>query len=103
MNMAMVVDFYWSFRSPYCYLAMARVKRLRENYDAEFRMRVVYPLAVRYPNFFVDAPPQRISYPKLDRIRVAQHLNIPFADPTPIRWSSARTGGLSPINPISNV
>ena len=79
----MVVDFYWSFRSPYCYLAMARVKRLRDIHDAEFRMRVVYPLAVRFPDFFVDAPPQRISYPRLDRLRVAQHLGIAFADPDP--------------------
>ena len=81
--MAAVIDFYWSFRSPYCYLAMTRVMGLREKHDADIRMAVVYPLAVRYPDFFVDAPPQRISYPRMDRARIAEFLNLPFADPDP--------------------
>ena len=81
--MATVIDFYWSFRSPYCYIAVARAKILREKFDIAFRMRTVYPLAVRYPEFFVDAPPQRISYPRLDRVRVAEYLDLPFGNPDP--------------------
>ncbi|MCZ6604728.1 MAG: DsbA family protein [Alphaproteobacteria bacterium] len=81
--MKKLIDFYWSFRSPYCYLAMPRAKGLRDEYGVEFRMRVIYPLAVRFPDFFVDAPPQRISYPRLDRARVAEFLGLPFADPDP--------------------
>lgn len=77
------IDFYWSFRSPYCYLSVARAKQLASTHDLKINMRVVYPLAIRFPEFFVDAPPQRISYPRLDRARVAQYYQVPFADPDP--------------------
>lgn len=77
------IDFYWSFRSPYCYLAMKRMRLLAAERDVEIRLRPVYPLAVRHPDVFVNAPPQRLTYPRLDRRRVAEYLGVPFDDPDP--------------------
>ena len=77
------IDFYWSFRSPYCYLAMRRARLLAAERDVEIRLRPVYPLAVRHPDVFVNAPPQRLTYPRLDRRRVAEYFGIPFDDPDP--------------------
>ena len=77
------IDFYWSFRSPYCYLAMPRVLALAAERDVEIGLRPVYPLAIRHPDVFVNAPPQRLTYPRLDRRRVAEYLGIPFGDPDP--------------------
>ena len=51
--------------------------------DVTIAMRPVYPLAIRHPDVFVKAPPQRLSYPRLDRKRVADYLGLPFADPDP--------------------
>lgn len=81
--MPTVIDFYWSFRSPYCYLAMARTLALAAGRDVTIAMRPVYPLAVRHPDVFVTAPPQRLTYPRLDRKRMADYLGLPFADPDP--------------------
>lgn len=77
------IDFYWSFRSPYCYLAMARARALAAGRAVTIAMRPVYPLAVRHPDVFVTAPPQRLTYPRLDRKRAAEILGLPFADPDP--------------------
>ena len=81
--MSTPIDFYWSFRSPYCYLVMARVRALAATRNVRITLRPVYPLAIRHPNVFVKAPPQRFSYPRLDRQRVADYLGLPFADPDP--------------------
>ena len=81
--MPIKIEFYWSFRSPYCYLAMARARALAAGREVTVEMRPVYPLAVRYPEVFVTAPPQRLTYPRLDRKRVADYLGLPFADPDP--------------------
>jgi len=45
------VDLYWSFRSPYSYLATARIVALTRRYDVDVRLRVVLPLAVRVNPF----------------------------------------------------
>ena len=41
------IDVYWSFRSPYSYLATPDMLRLREDFDVEVNLRVVLPIAVR--------------------------------------------------------
>ncbi|HVK43000.1 MAG TPA: DsbA family protein, partial [Phenylobacterium sp.] len=45
--MALSVDVFWSFRSPYSYLVTPRLRALAETYDVDVRIRPVYPLAVR--------------------------------------------------------
>ncbi len=39
--MSLVVDLYWSFRSPYSYLATARLVKLRDEYDVDINVRPV--------------------------------------------------------------
>jgi 2-hydroxychromene-2-carboxylate isomerase len=45
--MTLSIDVFWSFRSPYSYLATQRLVEMRRDHDLEIRARPVYPLAVR--------------------------------------------------------
>ena len=81
--MTLSVDLFFSFRSPYSYLALPKTLRLIEQYDLAVNLRPVYPLAVRVPGFFKRANPQFARYVMLDSSRVAQHEGIPFRFPRP--------------------
>ena len=50
--MSLEVDLFWSFRSPYSYLAIPKTLKLVAEYDLVVNARPVYPLAVRVPDFF---------------------------------------------------
>ena len=79
----LVADIFWSFRSPYSYLATRRYRRLAEQYDLTLNLRPVYPLAIRQPEFFERSHPNWLRYTFLDVVRVAQFLDIPFGPPRP--------------------
>ena len=81
--MSLSVDLYFSFRSPYSYLALPKTMRLVADYDVTVNLRPVYPLAVRVPDFFKKTNPQFARYVALDSWRVAQHEKIPFRFPRP--------------------
>jgi 2-hydroxychromene-2-carboxylate isomerase len=81
--MTLFVDLFFSFRSPYSYLAMPKAMKLVADYDVTVNLRPVYPLAVRVPGFFKRANPQFARYVVLDSSRVAEHENIPFRFPRP--------------------
>ena len=81
--MTLSVDLFFSFRSPYSYLALPKTLKLIADYDATVNLRPVYPLAVRVPGFFKRANPQFARYVVLDSSRVAKHENIPFRFPRP--------------------
>jgi 2-hydroxychromene-2-carboxylate isomerase len=81
--MTLSVDLYWSFRSPYSYLALPKAMRLVAEYDVAINARPVYPLAVRVPDFFKRTNPQFARYVALDSWRVAQREGIPFHFPRP--------------------
>jgi 2-hydroxychromene-2-carboxylate isomerase len=81
--MTLSVDLFFSFRSPYSYLALPRTLKLVEDYDLAVNLRPVYPLAVRVPGFFKKTNPQFARYVVLDSSRVAQHEGIPFRFPRP--------------------
>jgi len=81
--MSLSVDLYFSFRSPYSYLALPKTMRLVADYDVTVNLRPVYPLAVRIPDFFKRTNPQFARYVALDSWRVAQHEKIPFRFPRP--------------------
>ena len=76
--MTLSVDLFFSFRSPYSYLALPKTLKLVADYDASVNLCPVYPLAVRVPGFFKRANPQFAMYVVLDSIRVAKFENIPF-------------------------
>ena len=48
----MKVDFYFSYRSPYSYFILPRLKKLEEEYKVQVNFKLVYPLAIREPHFF---------------------------------------------------
>ena len=81
--MTLSVDLFWSFRSPYSYLALPKTMRIVQQYDLEVNARPVYPLAVRVPGFFKKANPNFARYVVLDSFRVSQMEGIPFRFPQP--------------------
>lgn len=81
--MSLAVDVYWSFRSPYSYLAVPRLRELSETYDVDVRMRPVYPLAVRSEGFFTKQDPLFVPYLVRDCRRQGEFLGLPLAWPNP--------------------
>jgi 2-hydroxychromene-2-carboxylate isomerase len=79
----LAADLFWSFRSPYSYLATRRYRQLSEDYDLAVALRPVYPLAIRQPDFFEKNHPNWLAYTFRDFVRVAQYLGIPVAPPRP--------------------
>jgi 2-hydroxychromene-2-carboxylate isomerase len=76
-------DVYWSFRSPYSYLATGRMVTLQADYDLEVRVKPVLPLAVRDPEFFQRVNPLWPPYLGRDTRRIADKLGIDYAWPRP--------------------
>ncbi len=76
-------DLYFSFRSPYSYLALPRWRAIQREYDLTIDLKPVYPLAIRQPDFFERNHPNWLGYTIRDVMRVAQHAGIPFAPPRP--------------------
>jgi 2-hydroxychromene-2-carboxylate isomerase len=81
--MTFSVDLFFSFRSPFSYLALPKTMRMAADHDVTVNLRPVYPIAVRIPGFFKRANPQFARYVVLDSSRVAQRENIPFRFPRP--------------------
>lgn len=81
--MTMTADLFWSFRSPYSYLATRRYRALTEEHDLVINLRPVYPLAIREPSFFERNHPNWLRYTLTDMFRVAQFHGIPFGPPRP--------------------
>jgi 2-hydroxychromene-2-carboxylate isomerase len=81
--MTQTFDVYWSMRSPYCYLALDRILEFREKYDVQPELRVIYPVAVRRPDFFATAPKYYRPYHLLDSQRLAEFLGVPYRRPRP--------------------
>ena len=68
------LDFFLSFRSPYTYLAAARVRKLAEHYGATLRLRFVLPMVMRG----LPVPGTKRLYITLDTKREAERLGLPF-------------------------
>lgn len=81
--MTLSVDLFWSFRSPYSYLATPRLCAMAQDYDLDIRVRPVYPLAVRFGEFFDRAHPLWVPYLLLDTVRIANMLDMPYRWPRP--------------------
>jgi 2-hydroxychromene-2-carboxylate isomerase len=81
--MPALIELFWSFRSPYCYLALDRILELTRTYEVEVNIRPVYPLAIRSPEFFTRVHPNYRRYHLLDSRRLAAFLAIPYRRPIP--------------------
>ncbi len=81
--MTLSIDLFWSFRSPYSYLATPRLTEMQREYDLNINVRPVYPLAVRSGEFFGQVNPQWIPYLLRDTFRLSQMLDLPYKWPRP--------------------
>lgn len=81
--MTEAVDVYWSFRSPYSYLATPAMMKLAGEFDVRVALRPVLPLAVRQPDFFSPENVKRARYIRLDWPRRAEMLGMRSAWPKP--------------------
>jgi 2-hydroxychromene-2-carboxylate isomerase len=81
--MSFSFDVYWSFRSPYCYLALDRILAIHRDFEIAVAVRPVYPMAVRDADFFKRVNPLYRPYHTLDSKRVADYLGVPFRRPRP--------------------
>lgn len=81
--MTQTFDFYFSFRSPYSYLATPQIEQLMARYDMRPRMRIVLPIAIRIPGFFKTVNPMWPPYLLRDTFRIAQMNDIPYRWPRP--------------------
>jgi len=68
------LDYFLSFRSPYTYLALPRVRALAVLYGAELRLRFVLPMVMRG----LPVPLEKRLYIVADVAREAQRLAMPF-------------------------
>lgn len=76
-------DLFFSFRSPYSYLAVGRYRAMAEDGLLDIALKPVYPLAIRQPDFFERNHPNWLGYTFRDMFRVAQFHGIPFGPPRP--------------------
>lgn len=81
--MTQTVELYWSFRSPYSYFVVPRLIALEREWDARVDVRVVRPIAVRQPDFFINSDPLWFSYFMRDCHRCGEFLGMPFRWPRP--------------------
>jgi len=77
------VDVFWSFRSPYSYLATPGLLQLREDFDVTVQFRPVLPIAVRSKASLFTDDQRRVRYLMLDMVRRAEFLGMPFGNPSP--------------------
>lgn len=80
---ALEIDVFWSFRSPWSYLATPRLRSWQEDYQLAVNFRAVYPIAIRTPEFFLQMNPMWPTYFQRDLARVAQFLELPLTWPNP--------------------
>ncbi|MEE2566282.1 2-hydroxychromene-2-carboxylate isomerase [Hyphobacterium marinum] len=81
--MTLSVDLFWSFRSPYSYLATPRLVALEAEYDLDIAVRPVRPIALREPDFFEKRGDRWMGYTLTDVVRLAEFLGLPIAMPNP--------------------
>jgi 2-hydroxychromene-2-carboxylate isomerase len=81
--MSLSVDVFWSFRSPYSYLATLRLVSLKREYDLDLRFRPVLPIAVRIEGFFKTVNPLWPPYLLRDVGRIAEYQGMTIGWPRP--------------------
>ena len=70
------LDYFLSFRSPYTYLALPRVRALAAHHGAELRLRFVLPMVMRG----LPVPVEKRLYIVTDVAREAQRLSMAFGN-----------------------
>ena len=83
MSSPLSIDVFWSFRSPYSYLAIRRLVALQADFNVQVNVRPVLPLAVRTPEFFQRVNPLFPGYLVRDVMRLGEFMDIPIRWPRP--------------------
>ncbi|QFT78139.1 2-hydroxychromene-2-carboxylate isomerase [Erythrobacter sp. THAF29] len=81
--MTLQADLFFSFRSPYSYLAVGRYRAMVNEYDLDITLRTVWPIAIRDPDILFTGNPAAPRYILLDCMRSAQMQGIPLRWPRP--------------------
>ncbi|HUQ01143.1 MAG TPA: DsbA family protein [Kofleriaceae bacterium] len=71
-----VLEFWFSFRSPYAYLALGRTRELAQQFDLELNVRPIMPMVARG----LAMPRDKRFYIVRDANREANRLGIPFGN-----------------------
>jgi 2-hydroxychromene-2-carboxylate isomerase len=71
---APVVELWFSFRSPYSWIAFPRVRRLARHYGAKLRLRYILPMVMRG----LPVPRIKARYIMRDTKREADRVGLPF-------------------------
>lgn len=81
--MTLTADLFFSFRSPYSYLAIGRYRAMAEQYDLDITLRTVWPIAVRDPDLLFTGNSAAPRYILMDSMRAAESHGIPYRWPRP--------------------
>lgn len=81
--MSLKADLFFSFRSPYSYLAVGRYRSMAEEYDLDITLRTVLPIAIRDPSILFTGNPNVGRYIVRDCMRAGEFLGIPIKWPRP--------------------
>lgn len=81
--MTLKADLFFSFRSPYSYLAVGRYRQMTEEFDLDITLRTVLPIAVRDPDILFTGNPAAPRYILMDSMRAGQFHGIPIRWPRP--------------------
>ena len=86
--MVKTVEVYWSHQSPYCYFALDRILALNGRPEIDVILCPVLPGVLRNPEIFQDATEIEMHYFKLDVLRTAEFLGLPYgsARPNPVEF-----------------
>lgn len=68
------LELFYSYRSPYSYLALPKAYRIADSFGLDLRLRPVLPMVMRG----LAVPPDKIRYIVLDANRCARSAGIPF-------------------------
>lgn len=68
------LHFFFSFRSPYTYISVARVRALARHYNAELKLRYILPMVMRG----LPVPRMKSLYILHDTKREADRVGLPF-------------------------
>jgi 2-hydroxychromene-2-carboxylate isomerase len=69
-----VIEYWFSFRSPYSWISFPRMRKIARHYDAELRLRFILPMVMRG----LPVPPVKRLYITLDTKREAERAGIPY-------------------------
>ncbi|MBT3789880.1 MAG: 2-hydroxychromene-2-carboxylate isomerase [Alphaproteobacteria bacterium] len=81
--MTLKAHLYLSVRNPNSYFAARQYHQLQQSHDIDIEVRTVYPLAIRYPEYFEKNSPLWIPYLIRDCHRYAEFMGMGFGLPKP--------------------